>query len=135
MIQRIVVGYDGSECAKRALAQACLLAKTLPASLTVLTAAVDRLVRADGVVTPAADEEHGREVAQAGAVRARELGVAQVEVLLSLEAPDDALVLASENHDLVVVGHCGHSPLHDFFVGSTAKGVVDRAHGAILVVR
>jgi nucleotide-binding universal stress UspA family protein len=134
-MQRIVVGYDGSDCANRALEKAALLATSLSARLTVLTAATDRLVRSDGVLTPAADEAHGREVAEAGAALARQLGVGQVEVQLSLEAPDDALVLASETNDLVVVGHCGHNPIQEFFVGSTAKSVVDRVHGAVLVVR
>lgn len=134
-MRRILVGYDGSECATRALTQACTLAKALGASVTVLTAAVDRLVRADGVVTPAADEAHGREVAEAGAGRARELGVAEVDVQLSLEAPDDALVLASEGYDMVVIGHCGHNPIQEFFVGSTAKAVIDRVGNSVLIVR
>jgi nucleotide-binding universal stress UspA family protein len=37
--------------------------------------------------------------------------------------------------DLVVVGHTGHSRLHNLFLGSTADRIVERAHCPVLVVR
>jgi nucleotide-binding universal stress UspA family protein len=44
--------------------------------------------------------------------------------------------MASERTcDLIVLGHTGHSRLHDLFLGSTADRVVERAHCAVLVVR
>jgi nucleotide-binding universal stress UspA family protein len=135
-MQRILVGYDGSEQAARALEQACRLAKLFGSRVTVLTAAADRLVREDGVVTPAADEALGRRVAERGARRARELGVEDVTARASVEAPDDALVLeAQEGYDLIVVGHRGLGAVQEFFLGSTAKAVVDRVRCSVLVVR
>jgi len=135
-MRRILVGYDGSEAADHALGRAVELARVFDCPLTVLTAAVDRFVREDGVVTPAVDEERGQATAEQGALRARELGVRDVEVRLSLEAPDDALVLAAgEGYDLVVVGHRGLGALQELFLGSTAKAVVDRVQCSVLVVR
>lgn len=135
-MQRILVGYDGSEASGHAVDQASRLAKAYGASLTVLTAASDRLVREDGVVTRALDEEQGRHTAEAGAQRARDQGVGSVEVRTSIEAPDDAIALAaSEGYDLVVVGHRGHGGLKELFLGSTAKSVVDRVRTSVLVVR
>ncbi|MFN3649553.1 MAG: universal stress protein [Armatimonadota bacterium] len=136
MIQRILVGYDGSEAATHALDRAIELAKACGASLTVLTAASDRLVREDGVVTMSADEDLGRRCAESGAARARESGVT-ADAQVSVEAPDDAIVLAAKegSYDLVVVGHRGVGALEEFFLGSTAKSVVDRLECSVLVVR
>ena len=135
-MNRILVGYDGSEAATHALSQACRLAKQFDCPLTVLTAAADRLVREDGVETLAADEELGRKVAEQGAQSARDQGVREVSLRTSIEAPDDALVFAAEEgYDLVVVGHRGLGALRELFLGSTAKSVVDRVHCSVLVVR
>ncbi len=135
-MQHILVGYDGSDAATHALERASRLALAYGCPLTVLTAAADRLVRKDGVVTPALDEELGQHTAERGAAHARDLGVVRVDARVSLEAPDDALVqTASEGYDLVVVGHRGLGALQEFFLGSTAKSVVDRLRTSVLVVR
>jgi nucleotide-binding universal stress UspA family protein len=135
-MRRILVGFDGSDASGRALARASELARLYDCPLTVLTAAADRLVRADGLVTPALDEELGRETAAEGVLRAREQGVPTVEARTSLDAPDDALSReAQEGYDLVVVGHRGLGTLKELFLGSTAKSVVDRVPCSVLVVR
>jgi nucleotide-binding universal stress UspA family protein len=135
-MKRIIVGYDGSAAATHALDQAARLAAALGASLTVLTAAADRLVREDGVVTPALDESLAEDIAASGAERARRAGVTNVDHRVSLEAPDDALALScGEGYDLLVVGHRGLGALQEFFMGSTAKSVVDRVTCSVLVVR
>jgi nucleotide-binding universal stress UspA family protein len=135
-MKRILVGFDGSEPATHALDQACGLAAALGSELAVLTAAADRLVRHDGVVTLAVDEDVARSIAESGAERARQAGVAGVVVRTSIEAPDDALVLAAEEgYDLLVVGHRGLGALRELLMGSTAKSVVDRASCSVLVVR
>lgn len=134
-MRRIVVGYDGSEVAGHAIDRASELARRYKCPLLVLTAA-DRLVHDHGLTAPAVDEELARKTAAQGAERARERGVRDVEARISLEAPDDALVLAAqEGCDLVVVGHRGRSVLRELLVGSTAKSVVDRLPCSILVVR
>ena len=135
-MQRILVGYDGSESARKALDQACFVAKARQCRLTVLTAASEWLVRQDGVVTPAVDEERARRVAEEGAQRARDYGVAEVETRVSVEAPADALARESEDVcDLLVVGHRGLGALQELFLGSTAKSVIDRVPCSVLVAR
>jgi nucleotide-binding universal stress UspA family protein len=136
-MQRIIVGYDGSEASAHALDQACRLALAYRSHLTILTAAADRLVREDGVVTPAADERLAQWTAEQGAQRAHRNGVTDVDTRISLEAPDDALVLAAqeERSDLLVVGHRGLGALRELLMGSTAKSVVDRVACSVLVVR
>ena len=135
-MRRILVGYDGSETARHALDQAAFVAKTRNCPLTVLTAASEWFVRQDGVVTLAVDEDRGRQVAEEGALHAREQGVAEVETRLSVEAPADALAQEAETgYDLVVVGHRGLGPLKELFMGSTAKAIIDRVPCSVLVVR
>jgi nucleotide-binding universal stress UspA family protein len=128
------VGYDGSVPARRALEEACRLAQRFQGSLCVLTGAADRLEAL--AVHTALEAEPGREVAEEGARVARELGVADVAVRTSIEAPDDALVLeASDGYDLVVVGHRSTGALRERLLGSVAKSVLDRAPCSVLVVR
>lgn len=131
--QRIIAGYDGSESADRALRLAADLAVRLGRPLTVLVAAADR-TGGEPAFT-AGNEEQGLRLADAGVELARSLGVREVEVALSLEAPDDALVLeASRGAALLVVGHRRRG-LGEWLLGSTARAVVDRAPCSVLVVR
>jgi nucleotide-binding universal stress UspA family protein len=135
-MRRIIVGYDGSEPAGRALEEAARLAKLYGAGLTVLTSADDRLVREDGVVTMAADEGLARWIAEQGAARARGEGVADVTPEISLESPAEALIHATRGGcELLVVGHRGQGGLAELFLGSVAKTVVDRSECSVLVVR
>jgi nucleotide-binding universal stress UspA family protein len=135
-MQRIIVGYDGSPVSQRALDQAIELAKRWHAPLTVLTAADDRLFRADGMLTMAADEGLAAEIAERGAEQAREIGFKDVDTRTSVDAPADALIAASkEGCSLLVVGHRGLGGLQELLLGSVAKKVVDHAGCSVLVVR
>ncbi|MCC2668293.1 MAG: UspA [Armatimonadetes bacterium] len=135
-MRRILVGFDGSEAARRALDQACGLARQFGAALTVLTGAADRIDLRQAGTHPALDFEPGRQLAEEGARLARERGVSPVEARTSIEAPDDALVLeAHDGYDLVVVGHQGAGGLRERLLGSVAKSVVDRAPCSVLVAR
>lgn len=136
-MNRILVGYDGSEAAGHALDQACVIANAYGCPLTILTAADDRLVREDGHPTMAADEDLARWTADQGAQRARAAGVKQVRIEISIEAPSAAIAHAAQagNYDLVVVGHRGLGALKELFLGSTAKSLVDKVPCSVLIVR
>jgi nucleotide-binding universal stress UspA family protein len=135
-MQRIIVGYDGSPVSQRALDQAIELAKRWGAALTVLTAADDRLVRGDGMVTLAADESLAQHIAERGAEQAREVGLKDVVARTSVDAAADALIAVSkEGCGLLVVGHRGLGGLQELFLGSVAKTVVDHSACSVLVVR
>lgn len=136
-MNKILVGYDGSEPSTHALDQATRLAKAYGSPLTILTSADDRMVREDGALTMAADEDLARWTAEQGAQRAREAGAPQVDTRISIEDPTHALEHAAKEggYDLLVVGHRGLSPLKELFLGSTAKTIVDRVQCSVLVVR
>ena len=135
-MQQIIVGFDGSASAQRALNQRVELAKRLGAPLTVLTAAADQFVRGDGQVTMAADEGLAERIANQGAEQAREVGLKDVSIRIAVDPPAKALVDASkEGCSLLVVGHRGVGGLQEMFLGSVAKSVVDEAKCSVLVVR
>jgi nucleotide-binding universal stress UspA family protein len=136
MMKKVLVGYDGSEPASHALGQACRIAGAFGATLTLLTAASGRMVREDGVVTMAADEDTARWTAQQGADWCRQNGNTTLETKVVVDTAGHALVEEAKNgYDLIVVGHKGHGGLQEIFVGSTAKHVVDHVCCSVLVVR
>jgi nucleotide-binding universal stress UspA family protein len=136
-MKKILVGYDGSEPSAHALDQASRIAKAYGASLKILTAADDRLIREDGQETMAADEALAQWTAEQGAERAQAAGVAQVETCIALKTPEEALSEEANagGYDLLVVGHRGLGALKELFMGSTAKAIIDKAHCSVLVVR
>lgn len=135
-MQRIIVGFDGSPSAQRALDRAIELAKRFNAPLTVLTVADDHLVREDGVVTLAVDEALAARISAEGAEQARLVGVREVETRTAMGAPADVLAEAGQGAETwLVMGHRSLGGLRELFLGSVTKRVVDHAHCSVLVVR
>jgi len=105
----IVVGFDGSSCAARALAMATRLAEEAGVRLTIVAAAGGKKLLLDPVRQPAPDAVYDH------------------------RSPVDALVAASEEADLVVVGSRG---LHGLAaIGSVSERVAHEAKSSVLVVR
>lgn len=132
---RIVVGYDGSDPAKRALERAADLAGS-----------------ADRIVVVAAAEPHVRTGIEAGAhldpseVHQRRGDLEEAQRFLSdrgidAEAvegqgdPGAVIVEAAKDADLIVVGSRGLNPVQRILLGSVSSKVVHRAACDVLVVR
>jgi nucleotide-binding universal stress UspA family protein len=132
---RIVVGYDGSDSAKRALER-------------VSSVATDQ----DQVLVVAAAESHARAGITEGArldpseIQRRRSDLAEAEAFLSergiqpetTEAqgdPGSVIVEAAKDADLVIVGTRGLNPLQRILLGSVSSKVVHRAECDVLVVR
>ena len=132
---KIVVGYDGSDPAKRALERAMEL--------------VDDQGR---IVVVVAAEQHARTGITEGAhldpseVTRRRNDVEEAKALLSergiqgeaIEAqgdPGNVVVEASKDADLVIVGSRGLNPVQRLLLGSVSSKVVHRAECDVLVVR
>ncbi|HXY29822.1 MAG TPA: universal stress protein [Gemmatimonadaceae bacterium] len=140
MFHRILVGLDGSEGARRALEQALRLASLSGATVHALSIE-ERLPAYAATVGEVEDTErfesqYFRRVLH----EAHRLADArQVELTSEVAAGHAAQVIvrkAKETHcDLIVLGHTGHSRLHDALLGSTADRVVEHAGCAVLVVR
>jgi len=132
---RIVVGYDGSDSAKRALQRV-----------------VDFAGNADRILVVAAAESHAR----TGIAKGSHLDPSEVEQRLGdleeaqqffsergIEAeavegqgdPGAVIVEAAKDADLVVVGSRGLNPIERLLLGSVSSKVVHRAPCDVLVVR
>jgi nucleotide-binding universal stress UspA family protein len=133
----IVVGYDGSECAKEAVRVAIEVGKAYG----------DKVVIAFGYeLSPVGGELHDyhaalKELATKRLTEATELanaedGEVEVEAVIVESEPAHALVELAAERDarVIVVGTSGESPLRGALLGSTPHKLLHLADRPVLVV-
>jgi len=137
-MKKIVVGYDASPEADRALERAAEVAKAFDAE--VIVTSVARLLVGGGKGLAGIDpvdppELHAQENEKARA-RLEELGV-KAKTVDGLGDPAKMIVKVAEANDadLIVVGSHTAGTVERFFVGSVSDGVKHRANCDVLVVR
>lgn len=138
-MQTILVGYDESEPAKRALARAAELATAFDADV-IVTSVAHVLVGAAGArgigpIDPVDPPELHREELRHAAAFLGERGV-RAEYIVALGDPvTEILDLAeSRNADLIVVGNREASLLERLLDPSVSGAVQRKAHCDVLVV-
>jgi nucleotide-binding universal stress UspA family protein len=132
---KIVVGYDGSEAAKRALARAADLAGE-DANVLVVAAAEARARAAitEGAhLDPSEVERRRKDLEEASAFLSER--AIRAETIEAQGDPGDVIVAAAKDADLAVVGSRGLNPLQRLLLGSVSSKVVHRANCDVLVVR
>jgi nucleotide-binding universal stress UspA family protein len=140
MYQKILVGLDGSEAANHALTHALRIATLMQAQVCAVSVE-ERLPAYAATVAEMAEEEEYEHSYFAGVQNAaRRLAAGQGIALSSKIVPGHAAQVLVEvartgSYDLIVIGHTGHSRLHNLFMGSTADRVVESATCPVLVVR
>ena len=132
----IVVGYDGSDCARAALEAAAKLAKSLDDKIVLVFGYAPH--GAGGGEMPTHREavaELAEQRTTAGVHQAQALGI-EAEVEMLNEHPAQALidVAAKRNADMIVVGTHGESPIKGIVVGSTSYKLLHLAKVPVLVV-
>ena len=140
MFTNIIVGLDGSDGATRALETALDVAALTQGKVHAVS--VEEHIPAYAATVGEVQDEvrfenHYFRRIQADATRAaaaKNISISQ-EILRGHAA--DQLVRAADARgaDLLVIGHTGHSRLHNMLLGSTADRVVEHAHCPVLVVR
>jgi nucleotide-binding universal stress UspA family protein len=130
----IVIGYDGSESAGRALERTAELVDN--GAEVVLVSAIHPLVGKGGMpFDPLEKEDHDRHLRTAEA-RLAELGV---KVRTVEGVGDPARLIADQakevDADLIVVGNEHKNLLERLIMGSVGSGVAHRAECDVLVVR
>jgi nucleotide-binding universal stress UspA family protein len=132
VIEKVLTATDGSDAALKALDLALDLTSWKEAELTLVHVVPRDRVRDNDVYWDDADHDVLR---QAGD-RAREQGV-EARLVMSSGNPAEAISkLADElDADLVVIGSRGRGRVAGTLLGSVSKGVLDRAHCPVLVVR
>lgn len=138
MYQKILVGYDGSQAAKKAFDTACNLALQHGAELFVLAVARPPEI-ADDVETEAVIENsrhyHRRMLAELKAPLAARKIKCHMEVAVG--HPAEQIIYHADKYraDLIVVGDRGRSKFARLLLGSTSKQVAEHADRPVLLVR
>jgi nucleotide-binding universal stress UspA family protein len=135
---RVLVGFDGSDDAYRALELAIKEAQARDAELVVVHAVDDTVLNsAWGVVfDPEEIKLNAAEMLARGVEDAVAAGLprSRVRTEVVLGNPAAALTRMSHQASLVVLGRRSSEPGERLFVGSTSVGVVGAAHCPVIVV-
>lgn len=147
MFERILIAYDGSNGAERALTTAAGLAKLAGAELVVLTVyrhhsmleASLSMVR--GNIDPGghlddAMRSTAREAAEFAKTHAFEAGVEKVSAFIRTGQPARTIVATAKekNCDLIVVGSRGLGAAEGYLLGSVSHKVTGLASCPVMVV-
>lgn len=121
-LDRIVVGYDGSEKGGHALEIGADMAERMGAALVVVVA-TDRKELGTRIMDDAEDYLTPYKL--------------DFNAILYEGTPNEALsrTAQSEQASLVIVGSHGHGRLHELAFGSTTDHVLDNVNGSILIFR
>jgi nucleotide-binding universal stress UspA family protein len=136
MSSGIVVGYDGSQCAKAALRTALEVGKAYGEKVTIAFAY--ELSPVGGEVRDYAEavrELAGKRLAEGHALAAAGNGT-EVDSVVIEESPARALVDLAKERDarVIVVGTHSESPLRGALLGSTPHKLLQIADRPVLVV-
>jgi nucleotide-binding universal stress UspA family protein len=136
-MKTIVLGYDDSPEAGRALERAAQLAPAFDARVLVasIAPALHPVGHGAGPYDPADPPEHHRELAEQGATALAARGVT-AEHISGLADPGDALVALADERDadLIVIG-MSHHPHVSRFLGGVGEDVMHHARCDVLLVR
>ena len=140
MFRKILLAYDGSEGANRALEVGIDLAKIHGAVLWAL-AVEEKLPRFSGTIDEVKEEkqfanEHYGKLLEAAKVKAKQAGI-ELKPLMQPGHPAQTIVAVAKEgkFDLVLVGHTGLSGVWAAFLGTTAEKVSRHAPCSVLIVR
>ena len=136
-MKTIVVGYDETEPAKRALMRAAELAKAFDAKIVVTSVArvLAAAARGAGAIDPTDSVElHQEELVHAKALLAEHGLEATLQPALGDPASTIVEVAEKVDADLIVVGTREPGLLDRLVNGSVSGGVSRRAHCDVLIV-
>jgi nucleotide-binding universal stress UspA family protein len=141
-MQHVMVAFDGSEGAKRAVDVAAELAKALTGDLLIVTVSdasfeeeARKLARMEGNLGDAL-ELLTTQTLRAAEARARHLGASKVELRVGSGDVAQSLIniIASQHADLVVVGRRGRGQLAGLLLGSVSQKLASLAPCSVVVV-
>ena len=138
MIQKILLGFDGSASANDAFSFAVDLARKYDAEMHVLAVARPPEF-GDDVETQAVIENSRRHYDKVlGPIKAKLAHEKfKTQFHIAVGHPAEQIVRYAEGHgvDHIVVGHRGHTMFERWLIGSVARQVIAYAHCAVTVVR
>jgi nucleotide-binding universal stress UspA family protein len=144
MLESILVGTDGSDAARAAVAHAVRLAGALGARLQIVAAyepVPERHLRIERVRVPSDVQVNMREEVLALLESARDdaaaAGVTRIETFARVGDAADAILDVAEEQgsELIVVGNKGMTGATRFLLGSVPNKVSHHAPCSVLIVR
>jgi nucleotide-binding universal stress UspA family protein len=131
----ILVAYDGSEGAKRALEEAAKRANGQPVTVVSVAELLPQFGRAGAMLVPEEDEERKRELAEAMQIL-KDRGIDAKAIERRGDAAERIVDEAqNEDAELIVLGTRGLSGAKRWLMGSVSTRVVHHAPCNVLVVR
>jgi len=133
---QVVVGYDGSDCSRNALAEALRTAGALGDGVTVVFGyAPPGLWGGEIAEHEEAIEERGQKVLNEAKHQAEAAG-ATVELELVAKKAAEAIVEVADKREarMIVVGSYGEAPLKGMIIGSTPYKLLHLSRRPVLVV-
>ena len=137
MSRGVIVGYDGSDCAKTALRAAIEVGRAYGEPVTVVFGYE---------LSPVGSELHDYHAAlkelattrldEARALASAQDGAVELEAVIVEKAPAEALVELADAREarVIVVGTRGESPLRGALLGSTPHKLLQMSRRPVLVV-
>ena len=140
MFQKILVGYDGSEGARQALLWGLSIAREFGSHVCAISVEgkLPRYAATLGEVEEVEQERHEYfDQIQNGAKRMADEHGVSLGTIVAPGKPAETIVKYAEDggYDVIVLGHKGHSRLHEYLVGATTDRVAHLAHCSVLIVR
>ncbi len=140
MFKKILVGYDGSEGAKKALRTAVDISKCYGAELHAISVEEDlpHYAATVGEVQEAKAEKNGyfaRLIEEAKEVAAKDGVMLQAKVVAGHEVETIVDYARDHHFDLVVIGFMGHSKIYDRVWGSTSQNITRLVPCTVMVVK
>ncbi len=138
MFRKILLGFDGSPAARKALQVALDLAQRYGAAVTALAVVrPPEFPELEAEVSAALAEARGplAEAFRWARAEARRAGLS-LEIRVQAGHPADTLVRVAreETFDLIVLGRRGLTPVQRWMLGSVSERVLRYAHCPVLVV-
>ena len=136
MFKNILISFDGSKYAEKALLYAVNIAKKYGAKTTVVHVAINKVYPLAETAVVINTEKEGQEILKNSETQAKALGITAEYALLTGNPADEILkYAANKNIDLIVMGSRGLSDIRAFFLGSVSKRVSQRAVCPVLIVK
>jgi nucleotide-binding universal stress UspA family protein len=135
MAGEVIVGYDGSECAKGALSQAVEQARAFGAGVVIAFAYEPPSMGAEMADHRHVLEERGKALTEEALQLVAGSGVEARAAVIDARPTDGLLALADEHQArLIVVGTHGERPFKGVVLGSVSYKLLHRSPVPVLVV-
>lgn len=137
MIKKLLVAYDGSDPAKKAVSLAALIAEGRPSIVTLL-GVVELKTPLDGEIPAEIQEKIAATEAMLveASLKFKDLGCTLDTDVRVGDVTDTILEMAGEgNYDLIVLGEKARTSLVEFFLGSTAYNVSRRSPCSVVLAK